>query len=220
MKTIHAAVATLVALLSSTAAHAEKPRGEISVLAGYGSASIGTSDDNNYGFGSGLRVGLTAGHFWVGLTAIYQVGSPSGITAIDASGNEIVGKYSLSTFSGGGELGASWTFARSSTGWLVFRPFVWVGTNVYTPSPLNTFHSETDLQEPLVRFVVAPSLHLDYELARSGIFFGADVRVNLLVPGTAPKIAADDWHFRATGWSPEENFTAEVSVFGVIGKRF
>jgi hypothetical protein len=220
MKSVHVVAGVLVALLSSTAAHAEKPRGEISVLAGYGSSSIGTYDDNNFGFGSGVRVGLTVGHFWAGLTAIYQVGSPSGIGDIDAAGNQVTGDYSLSTFSGGGELGGSWSFARSSTGWLVFRPFVWVGTNVYTPSPLNTFHSETELKEPLVRFVVAPSLHVDYELARSGIFFGADLRVNLLVPGTAPKIAADDWHFPAAGWSSEEKFTAEISVFGVIGKRF
>jgi len=30
------------------------------------------------------------------------------------------------------------------------------------------------LEDPIVRFVVAPSLHADYELRRSGIFFGTD----------------------------------------------
>ena len=52
------------------------------------------------------------------------------------------------------------------------------------------------------------------------IFFGADVRVNLLVPGNAPRIEADDYEFAAAGWSYDEKFAAEVSVFGVIGKRF
>jgi hypothetical protein len=167
-----------------------------------------------------MRFGANLGHLWLGATATYQVGSPSGITDIDSSGSEVTGNYSLSTFSGGGEIGLSFRAFPSKTGWVVIRPFVYAGTNIYVKSPLNTYDSETDPQGPIVRFVVAPSLHVDYELARNGFFFGADVRVNLLVPGEAPYVHADNTDFPVTGWSHDEHFTGELSVFGVVGKRF
>lgn len=106
---------------------------------------------------------------------------------------------------------------RSATGVLLFRPYAWIGTNVYVSSPLSSFIPVGAAPDPIVRFVVAPSIHADYELARSGIFFGTDIRVNLLVPGKAP---LDEHGWAYDGWRHDEHFTAELSIYGVIGKRF
>ncbi len=218
MKTVAFAAVAALALATTVPAHAQT-RGEVSALVGYGGPAFDTRYDN-YGFGVGMRAGVTFGHFWLGATATYQFGTTSEATDIDTSGNEVNGQYALSTFSGGGEIGLSLRAFQSKTGWLVIRPFAYVGTNVYVKSPFNTYDSSTDPKDAIVRFVVAPSLHVDYELARSGVFFGADVRVNLLVPGTAPHVYAGGREYAVNSWYDSEHFTGELSAFAVIGKRF
>jgi hypothetical protein len=217
MKTV-SVLAFLAATAVNHGAHAEKPRAEVSVLAGYGTGAFDNSD-NNFGFGAGFRVGASFGAFWLGGTATYHFGSPDGYNVYDSSGAFVPGDhtYGLSTLSAGGELGFNVRLFRATSGTLLLRPYAWVGTNVYVPSVLSTFTPDDGAPDPIVRFVIAPSVHVDYELARTGIFFGADVRVNLLVPGKAP-LVNHSWAY--DGWRSGEEFTAELSIYGVIGKRF
>jgi hypothetical protein len=211
---------SLATLVTVTAARAEGPHGEVSALVGYGTPAF-DSHDNNFGPGVGARAGASFGKLWLGATVTCQFGSPTSYWDVDSHGNEVQGSYSLSTLAAGGEIGWSFRAARSAFGSLVIRPYAWVGANVYFPSPLNGYHSNTDPKDPIVRFAVAPSLHVDYELARSGIFFGTDVRVNLLVPGKAPEVVGPDgYEYAVDSWYTDEHLTAELSIFAVVGKRF
>lgn len=214
MKTATCVAASLLPLLWTAIAQAEPAHGEIAALVGWGTPALNASD-NSFGPGIGLRGGASFGRFWLGGTATYQLGETKRYYDRDASGQSVAGDYALSVLGVGGEAGAHLRF-----GHLVFRPYLWAGALVYTQSPLATYTSSTALEAPIVRFAVAPSVHVDYELPRSGIFFGADVRVNLLVPGQAPQVVVRGDHYSALGWTPSEEFTGEISVFAVIGKRF
>ena len=211
MKTVASVMALSAALLSTGLAQAEKPRPELAALVGWGTPAFNSSY-NNFGPGAGIRGGVAVGALWIGATTTYQLGQTSGWNDY-SSGAPVSQQWALAVFAGGGEIGANIRFSH-----VVLRPYVWAGALVYMQSPLATGTPPEAPADPIVRFAVAPSIHVDYELARGGWFFGGDVRVNLLVPGTAPRVRGCDC--AVMNWTDAEHFTGEVSVFGVVGKRF
>ncbi|HEY1955548.1 MAG TPA: hypothetical protein VGH28_08045 [Polyangiaceae bacterium] len=215
MKPYASVVASLLVLSLTNVAKAGDSSFEVAGLFGYGSAPLnGSTEANNFGPGFGLRGGATIGKFWLGATATYQFGIPDYDAHYNQSGDLQSGNYCLSVFGIGGELGASLRFGQ-----VVLRPYVWTGALIYVQSPLSDF-TPLEVQGPLVRFAVAPSFHFDYQLPRSPLFLGGDIRVNVLVPGTAPTFKYDGAHFPLAGWTSEEHLTANISAFAVVGARF
>jgi hypothetical protein len=206
--------AAVVSLLVPGMAAAEPARGELAGLVGWGTAAF-NSTENNFGPGIGVRGGVAYRRLWVGATATYQFGQTIAYGDLDSSGVATSGDYALSVFAVGAELGVNLRIQQ-----FVLRPYLWAGALVYEQSPLSSYTSYTAPEAPIVRFSAAPAVHFDYELSPSGVFFGADVRVNLLVPGTAPKVERRDSTYAVTSWTNQERFTGELSVFAVVGKRF